>query len=135
MIISKTRHTSNSSCSIFPSVEVDKGKSLQSIGKARGMRINITYHAKKIKRIFCFKCSYASITDKLTNLRLASIFIFCQVDSLNGSKWSEQFLQVGLSSIFRQVGNTDGGRLIYRKHQQKFKFKFTKFKSTFQIIH
>lgn len=56
MIISKARHTSNSSCSIFPSVEVDKGKSLQSIGKARGMRINIIYHTKKFKE-FIFKSS------------------------------------------------------------------------------
>lgn len=60
------------------------------------------------------------IPDNLMYLRLASIFIFCQVDSLNGSKWSEQFLQVGLSSIFRQVGNTDGGWLIYKRNHKIF---------------
>ena len=48
----------------------------------------------------------------LAHLGLAGGLVLCQVDAGDGAKGPEELLQVGLTSVLGQVGDTDGGIVI-----------------------
>lgn len=46
------------------------------------------------------------------DLWLSSIFVLGQIDPGDGAKWSEELLEICLTSVLRQIGYTDGGIVI-----------------------
>lgn len=48
----------------------------------------------------------------VTNLGLSGVLVFGQVDPGDGAKWSEEFLQVSLTGVLRQVGHTNSSIVI-----------------------
>lgn len=53
--------------------------------------------------LYIFNASY---------LGLSGVLVFGQVDPGDGAEWSEEFLQVSLAGVLRQVGHTDGSIVI-----------------------
>lgn len=51
-------------------------------------------------------------TSNVPYLGLSGVLVFGQVDPRDGAKWSEEFLQVSLTGVLRQIGHTNSSIVI-----------------------
>lgn len=103
MVVAKTRHPCNGTCSILPAVKADKSKTLRARGRHGGVRSG-SWDA--------YSSYPLHSSDQLTHLGLPSSLVLGQVDSGDGAERPEEFLQVSLTSVLGQVSDTDGGIVV-----------------------
>lgn len=123
MIISKSWHSCDGSGCILPTVETDKGESLQGEKKfindttesfcASGLcGMTLTWNYIQ-PHYWCRNVEYERIAKKLcTDLRLSGVLVFGQVDPWDGAKRSEELLQVSLTGVLRKIGHTNSSIVI-----------------------
>ena len=101
MVVAKAGHPGDGTCSVLTAVEADEGKAL---GEGVGVRDNTQGTVGSQDPTLP--------PQPLAHLGLAGGLVLCQVDAGDGAKGPEELLQVSLTSVLRQVGDTDGGIVI-----------------------
>ena len=101
VVVAKAGHPGDGTRSVLTAVEADEGKAL---GEGVGVRDNTQGTVGSQDP--------TPPPQPLAHLGLAGGLVLCQVDAGDGAKGPEELLQVSLTSVLRQVGDTDGGIVI-----------------------
>lgn len=101
MVVAKARHPCNGTCGVLPAVKADKSKTLWA-----GADMEVVRSGSRIYP------PAPQSSAQLPHLGLPSGLVLGQVDPGDGAKRPEEFLQVSLTSVLRQVSDTDGGIVV-----------------------